>query len=204
MSYGYDGPEYANYSAYDDGYTDSYSDHAESVYNDPDPINSEPDHYEDHKDIPEGHRYKYKGEVEGYELKELEHGEGKIDEYGEREHECEYEEEKYEPKGLKYEGEEGYEHKELAYEPKCDNRETSYAPGNNEHEGPIYHNVRTAPPYLVDQEATGEYIHTHFPSTPTPAPTPRARDTPCSNQQGHMTASKHMYMSNDGHDDDEP
>jgi hypothetical protein len=100
--------EYANYGNYDNGnhnnayneYIESYSDHgdpypdcgdsypdrAESVYYDPDPTHSEPNHYGDCENAPEEHRYelgegeaKYKGESEQYELRELERGEDEID-----------------------------------------------------------------------------------------------------------------------------
>jgi hypothetical protein len=74
MSYGYDSPEYADYSAYNDSYNkyaDSYPNHAEHIYSDPDPTHSEPDHYGDHKDAPERYKYEHEGEVEGHELKEL-------------------------------------------------------------------------------------------------------------------------------------
>jgi hypothetical protein len=87
---------YGNY-----GYEDSqgsYSDHAESPYNDPDPTHSEPDHYGDHEDVPEG-----------YKLKELKHSEDEIDEY---------EEGRYEPQGLDHGGDRAQELGELGYEDK--------------------------------------------------------------------------------------
>jgi hypothetical protein len=92
----------------------------------------------------------YEGEVKRHEL------ECREDEIGE------YEEEKYEPKGLKYEG---YEHGEPMYEPEH-NAETDYAK----------HGLHG----FEYDEHSGEYIPS--PSFPTPAPTPCTCNAPCSNQ----------------------
>jgi hypothetical protein len=204
MSYGYDGPEYADYGAYDDGYNeyaDSYSDHgdpysdcgdpypdcAESVYNDPDPTHSEPDHYGDHENAPEGYEYEQEGEVERHEGEELERGEDGIDEY---------EEERYESEGLEHEGNQEYEGEEPVYEPEHDAETRHAETGYAEHE----------PHGFEYNEYKGEYTpHPHFPPFPNPSPTPYAHNPPRSNQRGHVTASvHHTYVFDDGHDDDKP
>ena len=142
MSYRYDGPEYADYGAYDDGYNeyaDSYSDHgdpysdcgdpypdcAESVYNDPDPTHSEPDHYGDHENVPEGYEYEHEGEVEKHEGEELERGEDGIDKY---------EEERHESEGLEHEGDQEYEREGPVYEPEHDAETRHAETGYAEHE----------------------------------------------------------------------
>jgi hypothetical protein len=189
MFYGYDGPEYADYGGYDDynGYDGSYSDHAEPVYNDPDPTPSEPYHHEEYGDVQYHDDANYGDETDRREAE--------------------------------YEIQEGYEHERPEYEGsgeyerEGDNRDTGYAPyeprgfghgddGAYEHEGPVYHNARTAdracaPPQLAYHKELGEYVHPCFlPPIPTPrAPTPRGRDPLCASQRGHVTASNHAQAA---------
>ena len=203
MSYGYDGPEYANYSAYNDGYNkyaDPYPDHAKSVYNDPDSTHSEPDHYGDHEDVPGGYEYEHEGEIEGYKLEELERRENEIDEY---------EEEIHEPQGLNHEGDEVCEYGEPVYKPKH-NAETHYVlyeprrfnGETGEHAHLYHHHLPTyVPPIPSPFSSTPP---TPSPSSPNPPPTPYTCNAPHSNQRGHVTTSQHTYMSNNGHDDDKP
>ncbi|KIM87947.1 hypothetical protein PILCRDRAFT_3657 [Piloderma croceum F 1598] len=173
---------------------------------------------------------KYEGESEQHELRELERGEDEIYEYGEWEHEGEYEEERHEPKGLEYERNEGYEpehNTETNY--AGHNAETGYA-GHGPYRSE-YDDERTSPVAFDDTPTSfeGAYGFTptmddpivyHSPHSPTYVPpipfslpptpsfspphTPRTHDAPCSNQRGHVTASKHAYVSDDGCDDDEP
>jgi hypothetical protein len=128
---------------------------------------------------------KYKGEVEAHELKELEHGEDKIDEY-EVDHrgngaqelgyedevaygdgdelgelECEYKGGRYELFELKYEG---HGHGELMHEPKHD-AEANYT----EHNAETSYTDREPMGFNCDIKQMGEYTpHPHF-FTPTPS-----------------------------------
>ncbi|KIM74617.1 hypothetical protein PILCRDRAFT_14282 [Piloderma croceum F 1598] len=187
-SYLYEYADDSNYSnhGYKDNYG-SYLDNTKSPYSNPDPTNTRPDHYKDHEDVLEGHGYEhseveYEGESEQYELRELERGEDKID------------------KGLEYKGDEICKYGKFTYKPKHD-AEThcaTYEPHRFKH----------------DNGETGECTHPHsnhtptyippipFPSPPSPTPTPCAHNTPHSNQQSHVTASKHAHTSNNGYDDE--
>jgi hypothetical protein len=62
------------------------------------------------------------------------------------------------------------------------------------------------PPPLPPPSTHGDHAPTYVPPIPpfSLTPTPRARDAPHPNQQSHVTASKHAYVSDNGRDDDEP
>ncbi|KIM72173.1 hypothetical protein PILCRDRAFT_16387 [Piloderma croceum F 1598] len=204
MSYYYEDPGYADYGNHGDEYDkydkyDKYSDHAEPDYCEYEDANTYYYGDADHEDVPGGseqeHEYHDDGmrgaengaEVETNELRELEH-EG--DEGRTRELKYRTNEEEYEHEVLAYEGD---KHGELAYEPTRD-AETRYA---------------TYKPHRFEQnEGTDEHTHPHLyhlpiptyvPLTPSFSPphTPYARDAPRSNQRGHVTASKHAYVSDD-------
>jgi hypothetical protein len=144
MSYYHAYPGYADYGNHgDDGYDEyePYSDYTEPDHWEPEPTLSEPDYHNyAHVTDPTEHNHnanceydaddanlranetyqpqwsEYKGEIEAHELKELEHGEDKIDEY---------ERGRYEPQGLDHGGNGAQELGELGYE-----EEAAYGDGD--------------------------------------------------------------------------
>jgi hypothetical protein len=209
MSYYYEDPEFANYGNHGNEYDEyeSYSDYAE------------PDHceYEDQYHDDTNHEHA---------PQEFEQG------YGEAEPEYIPNEEEHGPEEFEYEENKVHEHGELAYEPGYDREThyTAYEPHgfnyDNERTSPVaFDNTPTSfedahgftptadDPIAYAYPSPPSPPFTHGDHTPTyvspppsfsPPHTPRAHDAPYSNQQGHVTASKHAYVSDDGRDDDKP
>jgi hypothetical protein len=184
--YYYKDSEYPDDGYYNDGDYGYKSDRAESIYSDPDPTTSEPNHCENHKDALGEYEYEHREpEYKGYKLEELECEGDKIQRFEECVdddngtgadwevgHEGEIEGYKYGE--LKYKGDRIHEQEELKREEAyriegrtCQSEENAYR-----HWESKYHQDRAYEPQEHNDDEAGEHTpHPPFPLHTRPQPT---------------------------------